>query len=765
MPPSTVEFNDWTVALGTALPGWAVALLGVGLLLALVQSNRGLAREPKRWRRRVIFSLRLATSLVAMALLLEPAIQLLQVRRVKNRVAVLVDVSESMGLPTRPKGPSRLDEVRAFFAAAAPQIGALADDFVFEFHTFAERTTQSTLDALPTTEAKGRRSDLMGAIEAAATGGKGGRKLAGLLLFSDGADTDELQDGMSPEVRARLESLGAPVHTFLAGSDEALQDLAVTRVQSDAFAFVRNAIEVDAQIRSHGLREQEVTVVLRREGRIVAQTVAKIGTGVDAQVKFRFTPDTTGKFIYSVSVPILSGETLTTNNQRTFMLKVIRDRIRVLQVAGRPSWDERFLRGLFKRDPNVDLISFFILRTPRDDTSVAQSELSLIPFPTEELFTKQLKTFDLVIFQNFDYYPYEVARYLRNVADYVRDGGAFVMIGGEKSFGAGGYQGTYIEDILPVLVPGKGGTSTDENVFSPRLTEEGRRHPITQLARHAAGTEQVLASLPQLEGTNLVRQVRPDAQVLLAHPFLQVGGAPAPVVAVWQVSRGRSMAVTSDSTWFWSLPAAGVGVGRRVYDRFWTNALRWLVRDPDLTTVRVRSRRDVYQPGEKVELEISVRDQDYGVARGARVKVEILAANGTRVAELLGNAGDDGIATLETTPADPGAYKIIASATAADSPGTSLGREVGVFAVRRTGVELLDPAPRPAILEALAEATDGDHHALPLLRLPDLDLVDPEIVEVGRKKNVDLWDRWGFIVLLLGLLSTEWWLRRRWGHL
>ncbi|MDF1563735.1 MAG: glutamine amidotransferase [Deltaproteobacteria bacterium] len=765
MPPAPPEFNDWTVALGTSLPGWALALLIAGLGVAFYRASRGLAREPRPWRRRLLLSLRLSASVLVALLLLEPAIQLLQVRRVKNRVAVLVDVSESMGLPARAGGPSRLDDVRALFQQARPALDALAEGFVFEFFTFAERATPGTPAVLDTAAADGRRSDLVGALEAAAEGGAAGRKLAGLLVFSDGADTEALQEGLTPEVRDRLEALDAPVHTFLAGSADALQDLAVTRVQADAFAFVRNALEVDATIRSHGLREQEVPVVLRREGRIVAQTTAKIGAGEDATVTFRFTPDTTGKFIYSVSVPVLAGESLTTNNQRTFMLKVIRDRIRVLQVAGRPSWDERFLRGLFKRDPNVDLISFFILRTKQDDTTVANSELSLIPFPTDELFTKQLKTFDLVIFQNFDYYPYEVARYLRNVADYVRDGGAFVMIGGEKSFGAGEYQGTYIEDILPVLVPGRGALSEDPNPFVPRLTDEGRRHPITQLARHAAGTEQVLASLPELEGMNLVRSLRPEAQVLLAHPFLQVDGQPAPVVAVSQIGRGRSMAVTSDSTWFWSLPAAGQGSDRRVYDRFWTNALRWLVRDPDLTTLRVRSRKDVYQPGEKVELEVAVRDQDYGAARGARVKAEVLATDGSRVALLEGTAGEDGVATLETTPPTPGAYKVIASASMAERPDTSLGQEVGVFAVRRTSVELLDPAPRPAILEAIAEATKGSHHALPLSNLPELDLVDPEIVEVGRKKSVDLWDRWGFIALILGLLSTEWWFRRRWGHL
>lgn len=763
MPPVSAEFNDWTVALGTSLPGWVLALVVSVLAVALYRTARGLAHEPRPGRRRVLLTLRGVATLVALALLLEPAVQLLQVRRVKNRVAVLVDVSESMGLPAGAEGPSRLEQVQSFFSASAPELSALADRFVFDVYAFGTQATTLPLEGVPRLKATERATDLLGALETAANEPAGERKLAGLVVFSDGADTASLRGGLTPATRERIEALGAPVFTFAAGDRDTVRDLAVTRVQSDDFAFVRNALEVKAILRSHGIRAREVPVVLRREGRVVAQTTARIGEQEEVEVRFHFTPDTTGKFIYSVSVPVLAGEMLEANNQRAFVLKVIRDRIRVLQVAGRPSWDERFLRGLLKRDPNVDLISFFILRTPQDESMVPNSELSLIPFPTDELFTKQLKTFDVVIFQNFDYYPYEVARYLRNIAEYVRGGGAFVMIGGEKSFSAGGYRGTYIEDILPVSVPPKGAAATDENPFRPVLTEEGRRHPILQLARHAASTEQLLASLPELEGVNLVSAVRPEAQVLLAHPFLQVAGVPAPVVAVWQVARGRSMAVTTDSTWFWSLPAAGQGSDRRAYDRFWTSALRWLVRDPDLTNIRVRPWKDVYQPGERVDLEVRVHDQDYGPAHGALVKAEVLSADGKVVGNLSGTTGDDGRVVLSLTPPAPGAYKAMVRASLAGPPKTDLGKEVGTFAVRQTGAELIDPAPRPALLEAIAEASGGESFELPRSSLPDLDLVDPEVVEVGRKKNIDLWDRWPFIALFLGLLGTEWWLRRRWG--
>src|SRR6185312_6137588 len=155
--------------------------------------------------------------------------------------------------------------------------------------------------------------------------------------------------------------------------------------------------------------------------------------------------DQTGQFVYTVSVPVLPGEAVTANNSRSFVLKVIRDRMRVLLVVGRPSWDERFLRGLLKQDPNVDLVSFFILRSSTSQTKANENELSLIPFPVREIF-------DVVIFQNFAHkdraYANQVDSFLPDIRDYVLEGGAFAMIGGENSFGDGHYNDTELADIL-----------------------------------------------------------------------------------------------------------------------------------------------------------------------------------------------------------------------------------------------------------------------------------------------------------------------------
>ncbi len=150
---------------------------------------------------------------------------------------------------------------------------------------------------------------------------------------------------------------------------------------------------------------------------------------------------------------------------------MIRDRVRVLHVCGRPSWDQRFLRSMLRLDPNVDLVSFFILRTETDDQPWNREEMSLIPFPDREIFDEQLKSFDLLIFQNFNSAPsYKVEPYLPGLRDYVQSGGALAMVGGDLSFASGGYAQTALREVLPVELEGipiQGDRAVTRDAFRP----------------------------------------------------------------------------------------------------------------------------------------------------------------------------------------------------------------------------------------------------------------------------------------------------------
>lgn len=762
--PLDPAFDGWRIVSLSPLPLPLLTALAALALVAAAVARGSLRAESAAARRRATTLLRVAAALALVLLLAEPGRRLFQTTRIKNRVVFLVDRSASMSFPERVGGPSRSQAAAAFFGGSKRGLADLATRFTLEVYGF-ERDLEP-IDPKRLGEAapaEGPGTDLVGALRAAASGGAGsaGRKLSGVVLVTDGADNVEMPDGLTPRAKGVLEDLGAPVSTLAVGAS-GLRDLAIERIAVDDFAFVRNTIEVEAVVRAHGFEAEAIEVHLRREGRLVAKRGVQLVPGRDAyRVSFAFAPDQTGQFVYTVAAPTFPDEAVTTNNARSFVLKVIRDRVRVLLVVGHPSWDERFLRGLLRQDPNVDLISFFILRGTHDDPRVfREDELSLIPFPVPTIFRDELRTFDLVVLQNFAHRDqmYRMEEYLPFMRDYVRDGGALAMIGGENAFGEGRYHLTELQEALPVEPTG---AMPSLEPYTARLTAEGRRHPVTQVGSTGAATERIWAEMPALSGLNVTR-ARPGARVLLEHPFLTDGGANVPAVAVWEFGRGRVLAVTADSSWHWAFPALASGSSLRAYDRFWSNAIRWLVRDPELTPVRIAADKPAIEPDVPIAATVTAHGSDYGPAPGAAIEVDLVdAEQGRRVARQRAVAGIDGAARIEFAPPGPGPYKLVAQATRGEA---RLGEAEDAVAVRAAGPELSDAAPRPDLLRAISGATGGAFVEIGKASIGDLPLVDPEVVEVGRKRDEPLWDRWYSLAIIAAAIGAEWFLRRRWGY-
>ena len=733
-----------------------LALAVTALFAAVWLSFRGFRSEPAGMRRRALLGFRLLAALLLLILILEPGIELRSESRVRARIALLLDTSRSMKFPASPAGLTRAEELMRWAGQHKPDLAKLASRFQVDVYGFDKELQPMDLARL-SADPQGPSTDILAALTGAASAGTGGRPLAGLFVASDGADNAELSEGVSQTATAELRKLNAPVFALPIGAS-AVKDLAVEKIAVDDFAFVRNQVTVDVTLTARGFESTDVPVVLKREGQVVAQKSVHVG-GDQARydVKLTFVPDRTGKFAFTVSVPVYEGEALAQNNQKSFVLKVIRDRVRVLLVVGRPSWDVRFLRQLLKKDPNVDLISFFILRTPGDDPHSSQDELSLIPFPTQEIFQEQLKTFDLVVFQNFNHRPYRMSQYLDGIAAYVRDGGAFAMIGGDQSFSAGDYSGTPIEDVLPVSLLPSGPTAIDETPVQLHLTEAGRRHPITELAAGGQQNESLWSALPRLPGLNTAGPLKTGAQVLLQ------SGEGRPVLVVGEAGRGRVLALLTDSSWYWSFLAAGAQQGPRAYETFWHSAIRWLVRDPALTPMRVTAERPAFEPGgEAPSLDVQVRGSDYGAAAGAQIAVVISSATDPAPRPAgTAQSGPDGNARVVLKPLPPGAYK--AQATARRADGTVVGEAEDAFVVAAASREQIEAAPRPDILQAVASATKG-RMVDPADQLSGLPWRDPERVEVGQRSSKPLWDNWKVLVLLCLVVGAEWTLRRRWGY-
>ncbi|MCK5797712.1 MAG: hypothetical protein KAI47_11040, partial [Deltaproteobacteria bacterium] len=705
-------------------------------------------------------------------LVLQPAIQRRNVTRVPNHIAVLVDTSRSMSFrgqdSSQRGGITRWDRVRAILRASAGRLTAWAKHRRVDFFAFDEGLVSLGGPPPSSVRPRGRATHLRAALEALRRRYRG-RDLAGAVILSDGGDNGRF-GSLAQGALAFARSFDAPIHGLLVGAQH-LRDVAIAKVRADDFAFVRNALQVEVDVVVQGVAPGTLLkVVLRqRPRRVVATKRVRVVAGKTRYtVTFDFVPSEVGRYAYDVSTPLLDGEALGDNNHRSFLLRVIRDRIRVLQVSGRPSWDERFLRRLLKRDPNVDLISFFILRTPASQALVSPAELSLIPFPTAELFEHELGSFDLVILQDFNFGPYGIGVYLPHLRRYVLKGGGLAMLGGDLSFSSGGYAQTPVAEVLPVtLLPGNLPPEAliDETDFRARLTVAGRVHPILQIGPDQVATAKLFASLPPLSGVNRVRGLAAGATSLLVHPRLKdEGGRALPVLAVRDIGKGRTLALMTDSLWQWAFVSlADAGGSRRAYDRFWRNALRWLIRDPELSTLRISLRRDRVAPKQEVAVTIRATHADYAPAKDLSItwEVEPLGDHaGVAATSKRGTTDAQGELHVAPKPSVSGVYRVRAHATI----GGRARHAEALFVVQASGIEFHDPRAQPAVLRALAAASGGRFFEAPSA-LPDLSFNEPRIVRINAQGEETLWDTWWAFMLIVLVFSAEWVLRRRAGHL
>ncbi len=828
------EWNEWRIVLMVPL-GWPARIVALAVaLLSLLLAWRALRRDTRR-RRRMLLALRAGGVLAVLFLFFQPALKLRNVTRLPNHIAVLVDTSESMSLAEQGSGETRAARAAALLSREQPELLRWQGQHKIDFYTFGDRLQPATAESLTRPGGHPSHADATRVREALAAVRQRyeGRDLAGVVLFSDGLDNGRLSASDAalggkkdapadrrPEVfdadtRDFLRTLDAPVHTVAVGRP-GLRDVAIARVLADQFAFARTAVEVEARLQvlnaeAAGWQGRSLPVTLRRDGVPVLTVDVDLRPGQsEYRVIFPFTPERVGKYLYEISTPVLPGEAITENNHRTFILKVVRDKIRVVHVAGRPTWDARFLRGLLKHDPNIDLVAFFILRSPSDLEPLQSEETSLIPFPCEELFQEQLRSFDLIILHNFNYTAY-CGQYLQPaIVPFVNDGGAVAMIGGDLSFSSGGYYGSELAQILPVVLnpddggglPAPGGPQlVDPEPFHPRLTPAGKSHVVTALRLDVKENGARWDALPPLEGLNLVARARPQATVLLAHPkHKDADGNPMPVLTVAEFGKGRTLALQADSSWRWGFgavtqraqasgltpsPSSGPGFGPGAplagpgeegdargsgYQRFYEQAIRWLIRDPSLRLLRIETSDTEYRRDQQVRVEVRAFGPDYQPAQRVEVTLSIARVGSPELATT-GSAppapphtvrtDEDGAASTEWPPLPPGGYRVTARALLGGRPAD----DTEVFVVRGAARELENPEADDRLLQQLSRATSGIARSYADRDgLSGLNFQPPHIVHVNQHRDIELWNNWAVLVLGVVCFSLNWTLRRRWGY-
>lgn len=747
--------TDWTFEFEIPFGTLGALLMALGLMAIAAWDLRALARSSLNARRRIVLgAARLASAAMAWLVAVQPSWSGERLERRNGRLAILFDASRS-GL-VRDGGSSRVERERDLAERWASELESPDRERPnVDVFSFGRALTPRTLTTLPRELVASEDDTRIGRALSELARRVGATEVGAAIVVSDGAD---LGSGSI----AVAQRLGLRVHTIALGRSDALRDDSIAEVRADRVGFLRRPGVVRVRIRRLGAEPAPVPVVLSEGGQTLYETSAVLGPDGEGEVEIPFTPDRLGRIVYQLRIPTAQDDAVPENNERAFLVRTTRDNLRVLLVAGQPSWDERYLRAFLTRDPTTDLISFFILRNTADMTMAQPEELALIPFPTDELFQEHLGSFDVVLFQNFEYAPYQMAMYLPRIREYVSRGGSFAMIGGPLSFSHAGYAETPIADILPVGVLPHSTAETNAiatDRFHPVISDGASRHPILMLLPDERANADAWARLATLGGLNLVEDVRASAQRLLEHPTLRdATGAPMPVLVTGSAGRGRVLALMTDTSWRWGISTGGATGDPSAYERFWDRALRWLARDPALEPARVDTDHESYGPGSPLQARATIADARYAPRELSPVALVLFGNADRELSRVIVRTDTEGrLDSRLMAPGEPGGYRLAVLDPQSDEV---LAQEW--FIVEAGGQELADPRPNHALLESLAANTGGTSYAS-VDDAPRLSEIDASHVRsLGITKRRPFASVWAFLALV-AFFGAEWVSRRRWG--
>ena len=471
-----------------------------------------------------------------------------------------------------------------------------------------------------------------------------------------------ITDGLAHDAPPNAEVLGlrAPLHVLTTGRNAEI-DRRIVLVDSPRFGIVGKDQIIRLRVVDKG-GPGRAGLTIRLDGEIIARR--EVATGQTVQVPVRI--DRGGPNVVEIEAQAIDNELTLANNRAVITIEGVRDKLRVLLVSGEPHPGERTWRNLLKADANVDLVHFTILRPPEKQDGTPINELSLIAFPTRELFQVKIKEFDLIIFDRYANQSILPLLYFENIVRYVRDGGALLVAAGPEYAGSQTLARTPLGQILPALPDG----SVIDEAYRAEVSEPGKRHPVT---RDLPGSE---VSPPRWG--EWLRMV--GAQARAGTAPVMTGPGERPLLMLAREQKGRVALFLSDHAWLW---ARGFRDGGPYLDLL-RRLSHWLMKEPELEEEALRAT----VRGATVEVERqTLRDNPSPVT--------ITGPDGQSRTVTL-EPGRPGLFTARIPTSDLGLYRLTAdNLTAFASVGPENPRE------------LMEVVSDPGALQQLAQATGG----------------------------------------------------------
>ena len=736
----------------------ALALAGIAVFFAIVTYRRAAASAAATQKSHLgLLALRLALIALLAFCLFRPVLVVKAAMAQQNFLAVLLDDSRSMQISdftasARPRGDFARQE---FGDRNAGLLKALSDRFVvrtFRFSSAAARlgsTAELTFGGVQTK---------IGAALDGARQELAGLPLAGMVLVSDGADTT---DAALTDAVLALKAAAIPVFTVGVGKDRLTRDIQVDRVSTPRQALKGTSLLIDVVVRQTGYSGETISVDVEDGGRIIGtQEVKLTSDGEPTSVRVRVMAADAGPRVFKFKVSPRNGEVIAQNNVREALVNVVDRPERILYYEGMPRPEYVYTQRAVRDDKNLQLLR--IVRTAESkyfrgglDPANPEELIGGFPKTREELFAYRGLILGSVEASAFS------ADQLRMISDFVeKRGGGLMVLGGRKSFAEGGWAGTPVADVLPVVldrvVRAADVSNTAVLALQVKPTRAGEAHAVTQIAPNEAGSLARWPEMPRLTTVNPVRSVKPGATVLLGgvddrrRDFV--------VLASQRYGRGKAIAQMVQDSWVWQMHSK-ISVEDQTHENYWRQMLRWLV-DGVPDTVDVHTVSDRVEPGESVTLVADVVDRSFVELNDAKVVAHITRSGGTVEDVPMHWTGErSGEYRATFTAAEQGIYTADVEALRGT---TAIGRSATQIRAVATDAEYFDATMQAARLKRIAEETGGkfyDAEAAAGLA-EDVQYTGRGVTTVEER---ELWHMPIILIALLALMFAEWSLRRRVG--
>ncbi len=727
---------------------WLVAFWGaLGLALALaVWAYRAPVPPLPRSSRILLGTLRFLALAILILTLFQPVLTVASRGSDRPELPVLLDVSASM---RQPAGAGLADSTTRFALARGLVVDLLPDlEREFEVHVYGFGVTAAEVaggEALASAVPAEPATDLGSALRAVLS--DEAVRPAAIVVVSDGAVN------RGPDPVALAERGAVPLIAVPVSLDSTVNDVRVAECLANRTAYLGQETVVSITLASSLAMATRVGVILSEDDRILTREHVAIPAGAArVPVEIRFRPDRLGVHRYTVNVESVPGEFTTENNRRTFAVRVQEERLQVLLIADRPTWDLTFIRRALASDRTLALSALVRLSSDGSYQPLGGSKLAALPARPREL-----AAFGTVVLVGVDVAGLPAATRAA-LAGFAGEGGGLLVVAPPRP--AGGR--SELERILPArpspdpLAP---------SLVASSLTPAGSVHPVTGLGESPSRAEQLWEDLPP---------VRPSSALdigLSGEVLVESSGTSTrlPLVVAGRTPGGRAMVVNATLVWRWGFLVAGSTGDDLVHRRFWSEAVRWLARGEGGGNLEVFADQPAFLQGQRVTLGARLTDDELKPVPDAAVSVEFervdMGTAGTDTRQdrpggaALGPAEGLGSYAGDAGQLPPGLYRLSGRAKRGAQEWKSEG---GHFVVDEARLEGTTPEANPDLMRRLALRTGGAVVTLDEARGAIAALVKERAL-AERTVEIKLWNHVVMFAAFVGCTSLEWFLRRRRG--